>query len=133
MKLSKALLHLVLYPLISLVVVYGCLLLSDQNISRASFALIIIIALLLPVVILAHGIQKVFKPHTQSFTPVAAAISSLFWVIIAVLANHVLPGDQQYSVGQSVVTFLFYLISVTVILYAITLIKITMAQKKKQS
>ena len=122
---------LLVLPLLSLVVVYLALFLLDQNISRATFTVLAVVSLLLPVVVLGYGLQSVFRPHSPAFTPIAAAVSSLFWVIVAGIANTALPTEEPYTIEQSIVTALFYFVSVTVILYAVQLAQVSLRKGKK--
>ncbi|MFA6082226.1 MAG: hypothetical protein WC773_02330 [Patescibacteria group bacterium] len=84
-KIFKLGLSVVVYPLISLAIVYGLFMLMDKNINRVAFETLAVFALALPGVTLALGIYHLTSKHRLIMSVIASALSALIWVIVAYL------------------------------------------------
>lgn len=113
--LGKILLWLFVLPTASLGVVYFLLKLIDLDISRATFILLVTLALILPGVTLAYGFKKAFGWNGWKDLILGSFLSALIWTILALLMNRVFgTEDLGFDTIQALIFLLAYFIFILV-------------------
>lgn len=113
--LGKLLLWLFVLPTASLGVVYFLLKLIDLDISRATFILLVMLALILPGVTLAYGFKKAFGWRGWKELILGSFLSALIWTILAILMNKVFSiEDAGFDTIQALIFLLAYFIFILI-------------------
>ena len=110
-------LWLIVFPLLGLGVTYILLRISDLNINRWLFIVVSVLAIAVPVLVLAYGMVRVFRLATLGGIVLASFLSSLVWVILAAIINRII-GDQEmdFSVSESGANLGIYTVITSIIL-----------------
>lgn len=94
MKLMIIITRLIAYPVLSLALSYAALRAIDATSSRMVVYILSACAVMLPIVTLAYGILSLSRLKKTLHIALASLISSMTWVVISVVANRFLQGED---------------------------------------
>ena len=95
---------LLLYPFLSLMVVYAILIVIEKEISRSLYSVLAVIGLLVPTLTLAIGYQRIIAFPGIRGVFVSSFLSSLTWVVIALTISRSSDGATTLTAIESVIS-----------------------------
>ena len=127
--ITKIILWLFVLPIISLGVVYLLFAWMQQDISRSTFYLLVILALVVPGISMVYGFKKVFGWQGWKELIIGSFLSALIWTVLALIMNRIFVSEDIYFDGVQALIFLFsYFVFLFVI---IQIIKVLFIAKRK--
>jgi hypothetical protein len=128
--LLKILLWIVALPATSLALVYFILSIMDKDISRLSFIMLIIAAMLIPGISLAYGFKKVFGWQGWKEIVLGSFLSAAIWTLLAVIMNKAYDVQSGLNTTQALIILLSYFVFLLVMLQTFKLLVLAKSKIK---
>jgi hypothetical protein len=114
--LLKILVWIIVLPAASLALVYLILRIMDTDISRLTFILLIVLAMLIPGITLAYGFKKIFGWQGWKELILSSFLSALIWTLLAVIMNNAFKLQSGLNTIQALIILLSYFVFLLIML-----------------